>query len=507
MKAGGGPCRILSSEAGAAYAPKLRLSVADTSIATSTELLPEKGAVCDVEVSIRAQAYVESMAVDEACRLPLRTAVSNVHPTPSLPGVDIDPSLVPLNEPCCAASGRAAYLALDSDLDTAWVSQSADPVNFTIDLGELGAYVTFGGIVWTRDFAKQYSISTSLDGNSWETSYTQDNATGEVDEFLVSRLVVSRYVRILMQSPARTTQTAFSIREISLFGCGQRCSDCDKVAQYQTMGRVCRGNGWENFVNLGFQSLDDCENLCTQDDLCTAFQYSSIQANGKYSCLKFRIAEVIGNNTIPGASNDGFCNKKIGSKSANNTLVAVLPSSFQGKAALTPKLTMISPSIGSTAGGTKVTVTGNFMTDRLDLIYIDLGGIDCQVLNWVATSYSNNRALVCETGYCGVTNGGLKYARATVSGVGSSVARNSYTFWYIDAWSSPSTWGGNSPPTGCGSYKDDLDCRDSVVIPQGQVVLLDVSPPRLYLILIEGKLVFQRRDLHLQVPIVCFGMC
>ena len=258
-------------------------------------------------------------------------------------------------------------------------------------------------------------------------------------------------------------------------------------------------------MSMGYQTIDDCEYLCTQDDSCTAFQYSNIQSNGKYSCIKFRMTDVVGINTILGASNDGFCNKKIGSRASNNTLVTMLPSSFQGMSALTPKLTSIVPSTGSTAGGTKVTLIGNFMTDRLDSISIDLGGIDCRVLTWVATSYSNSRGVACETGYSGVTNGGLKYARATVVGVGSSVMSNSFVFWYIDAWSSPSTWGGNAPPTGCGSYKDDLECRDSVVIPQGQVVLLDVSPPRLFLILVEGKLVFQRRDLHLQVRL-CASM-
>jgi hypothetical protein len=44
----------------------------------------------------------------------------------------------------------------------------------------------------------------------------------------------------------------------------------------------------------------------------------------------------------------------------------------------------------------------------------------------------------------------------------------------------------------------DRTCTETVVIPEGQTVLLDVSPPRLYLILIEGTLVFDRRDLLLQ---------
>ena len=50
----------------------------------------------------------------------------------------------------------------------------------------------------------------------------------------------------------------------------------------------------------------------------------------------------------------------------------------------------------------------------------------------------------------------------------------------MDLWSRRSTWGGNLPP---------ID-GDSVYIPAGTTVMLDVSPPRLYLLIVEGNLVF-----------------
>ena len=38
-----------------------------------------------------------------------------------------------------------------------------------------------------------------------------------------------------------------------------------------------------------------------------------------------------------------------------------------------------------------------------------------------------------------------------------------------------------------------------------QVILLDVSPPRLHLLLIEGTLIFARKELHLQATYILVG--
>ena len=58
----------------------------------------------------------------------------------------------------------------------------------------------------------------------------------------------------------------------------------------------------------------------------------------------------------------------------------------------------------------------------------------------------------------------------------------------VERWSNPATWGGRVPQSG-----------DAVTIPAGKVVLLDVSPPPLQSLTIEGELVFDRRDLDLTV--------
>jgi hypothetical protein len=58
------------------------------------------------------------------------------------------------------------------------------------------------------------------------------------------------------------------------------------------------------------------------------------------------------------------------------------------------------------------------------------------------------------------------------------------TFLYAEYWSSLSTWSGEVPPRGpvTGIY-------DSVHIPAGHNVIMDVSPPHVNLILIEGTLI------------------
>lgn len=56
----------------------------------------------------------------------------------------------------------------------------------------------------------------------------------------------------------------------------------------------------------------------------------------------------------------------------------------------------------------------------------------------------------------------------------------------VARWSEPATWGGRVPQAG-----------EAVLIPKGKTVLLDVSPPPLQSLMIEGELIFDERDLEL----------
>jgi len=72
------------------------------------------------------------------------------------------------------------------------------------------------------------------------------------------------------------------------------------------------------------------------------------------------------------------------------------------------------------------------------------------------------------------------------TGLSGSARRNVFRF--ADRWSARTTWGGMNPPVS----------GDSVVIPANETVLLDVSPPRLELLVVMGELVFlDQSDLEL----------
>jgi len=173
---------------------------------------------------------------------------------------------------------------------------------------------------------------------------------------------------------------------------------------------------------------------------------------------------------------------------------------FEARPERTPTISNVAPDSGSTAGGADVTVTGQFFTSDISLLRVSIGQFPCDLKS--AEEDAGIIKLVCLSSASGVTNGGKKHVTVTVKGYGSSVAMDHATFWYIDKWSARTTWGGNSPPTGCGSWHVDKQCTETVIIPEGQVVLLDQSLPRFYLLLIQGTLIFDRKDLELSASYI-----
>ena len=75
-------------------------------------------------------------------------------------------------------------------------------------------------------------------------------------------------------------------------------------------------------------------------------------------------------------------------------------------------------------------------------------------------------------------------------------------FWYVDRWSSPYTWG-------CTDDSCKPQAGEIIVIPAGQVILLDETTPVLKVLIIDGgTMLWDRQDgieLHMEYGIVNSG--
>ena len=162
----------------------------------------------------------------------------------------------------------------------------------------------------------------------------------------------------------------------------------------------------------------------------------------------------------------------------------------------TPIVSSISPARGSTEGGTRVTIDGSGFggasTTKAN-VSVSIAGIPCNVTSLTHTS--NGSRLSCTTGRHGATSAaapGVGAVDLFIDGLGGAAAATAAAYQYVDLWSSRTTWGGAAPPV----------LGDSVSIPDGQHVLLDISPPRLYAVIVQGALTFDRVDLALNASYI-----
>ncbi|GIM05166.1 hypothetical protein Vretimale_9611 [Volvox reticuliferus] len=141
--------------------------------------------------------------------------------------------------------------------------------------------------------------------------------------------------------------------------------------------------------------------------------------------------------------------------------------------ALESSVTGIIPARGSTEGGTPVTITGADFRTGVSTI-VTIGETPCASVVVVSST-----TITCTTGKPPKDLLRIPLP-VTVFQQDRGNARSSVQYQYIDVWSRNSTWGGGPLP----GYED------SVVIPAGVTVLLDISPPKLFIIVLEGNLIF-----------------
>ena len=172
---------------------------------------------------------------------------------------------------------------------------------------------------------------------------------------------------------------------------------------------------------------------------------------------------------------------------------------FQFSTSLTPQIESLSPTVGGTAGGTAVSIagTGFFPVNVTNAADLEAGDIVVTIDGTLCEWYGHNNQLsdtniTCRTGEHHTTLEAV--VRVYVRGKGYAIHNNGDSmFEYVDRWSSHYTWGGSALPRQ----------GESVYIKLGQTVYLDISPPVLNLILIEGTLIFEdEQDLHLQAKYI-----
>lgn len=135
----------------------------------------------------------------------------------------------------------------------------------------------------------------------------------------------------------------------------------------------------------------------------------------------------------------------------------------------TPEVTQISPKLGPTSGGTKLIISGkNFSKDS----EVVIDGVLCNIIK------IRSNKIICKTGPRATFQESSLVIRSNTVG---EAATHGHVFLYIDRWSDPQTWGGETPPRK----------GDSVHVPKGQVLLVDQSTPELYAVVVEGTLMFE----------------
>ena len=159
--------------------------------------------------------------------------------------------------------------------------------------------------------------------------------------------------------------------------------------------------------------------------------------------------------------------------------------------AKTGEVTAVHPRFGSSLGGEKVTITGNNLATTVDDATVTLNGKACAVLS----AASDGTLITCITSARGKLNEMQPLSlivNNAASGMGDAIAEPLVRYRYLDRWSQVNTWLNDEPPV----------TGDSVVIPEDQTILMDVSPPRLNWLQVNGMLVFDRKNLNLDATYI-----
>jgi hypothetical protein len=155
--------------------------------------------------------------------------------------------------------------------------------------------------------------------------------------------------------------------------------------------------------------------------------------------------------------------------------VALSKATFAGTH--TPKITSISPRLGTVEGGVTVTFTGTGFTTTVADHSVKIDGLNCPVSTATAT------AITCVTAKRVYPEGvSPEFSLVLTVKDKGLVAKQGNAFDYVQLWSADSTWSGEFAP---------MD-GESVGVPKGLKLLVDVkTTPVFKFVLVEGVLIFE----------------
>jgi hypothetical protein len=265
----------------------------------------------------------------------------------------------------------------------------------------------------------------------------------------------------------------------------------------RVQGRVNEGWNWIEVIRVPGVSNTTTEGLPPSAlASAPAFRYVRVVGNSGTSYCGMEVEFNGFALSAEAHANSGSCRGSLslarGTAVTSGTGTALLPSTtgllksfvLNYTTGATPRVTSISPNNGTALGGTAVRLTGSgFSTTAV--VSVKFNGVACTV------TAVDSAGVTCTTGKRDAIR--AVSVEVTVSGLGRATVDTSRVYFrYLDRWSQLTTWLNQEPPVE----------GDSVVVPYGQAVLMDVSPPKLFLFLIEGEVIFDRRDLTLDATYV-----
>ena len=131
----------------------------------------------------------------------------------------------------------------------------------------------------------------------------------------------------------------------------------------------------------------------------------------------------------------------------------------------TPNVTAVSPQTGSPKGGFNITITGVNFGTNLSAIVVTADTIPCVPV------FVNNTRIICTVGPKPAIIPDTSFDVSVSGRLAAVTCRN---FSYAYRWSDIDTWGGDFPPIE----------GDAVYVPQGMVLMVDQTTPKLKIIIV-----------------------